>query len=542
MPGQPIYTGQTGNPRDARIRMAPQATHTDVTGGGQDLHVGVDASYCQGNVYGGEPVRTRGEITDLVLSPAGKPLDGLEGKWAISNGPLAFGTLDPGNPLQFIAWASSFGFYTYGSPYGTGTGYLVNNSPGPYAIGTTSIDVNTGSGTVLANDVVMFTGDTNKYTVVSSTGGGTVTNVVIAAPGLLATLAHSTAMTISAYHTWRFGLSESTAVVPAVSMQWNDQVNPITTFAGVLFHGFSTGATPNSPYAMTCPFGVHAFSEFGAVTQTVGSSSTLPVIIGTFDSNWAAAATDADLYIKIVNASTKTLATKIGSASSYGPARSYTLGTKNRLYDQTGARIGDPHEQVRAFWPTGATLTTNDVFKVPARRAAWSESLPTRRPISSVNIAFVVEGEEIPIPGGVTTTNGWDQIYNTQDTPGAQGAIIQNDGSFVSTINPTRRITDLLFEKNIRVGGFVSVVIDAVSSTLIGNTLRNFRVLIAYPRCLVTGALFATDPGGVNKNESPALIAKAGGNLSYDGYTFTDPCTVLVETDVASTAITGLSA
>lgn len=76
---------------------------------------------------------------------------------------------------------------------GTGTSYQSNNASG-YAIGDTSIAVDTGSGTVLAGDVVTFAGDTNKYVV--TTGIAAAGTLVLAAPGLRATLADNVAMTV----------------------------------------------------------------------------------------------------------------------------------------------------------------------------------------------------------------------------------------------------------------------------------------------------------------------------------------------------------
>ena len=76
---------------------------------------------------------------------------------------------------------------------GTGTGYVVNNGPG-YAVGDTSIVLGTGSGTVVAGDVVTFAGDTNKYVV--KTGIAAPGTLVIGDPGLRQTLADTTAMTI----------------------------------------------------------------------------------------------------------------------------------------------------------------------------------------------------------------------------------------------------------------------------------------------------------------------------------------------------------
>jgi hypothetical protein len=75
---------------------------------------------------------------------------------------------------------------------GTGTGYLVNNGAG-YAIGDTAITLDTGTGTILAGDVITFTGDTNKYVVVTALAANVVT---IGKPGLRKALADNTALTV----------------------------------------------------------------------------------------------------------------------------------------------------------------------------------------------------------------------------------------------------------------------------------------------------------------------------------------------------------
>ena len=78
---------------------------------------------------------------------------------------------------------------------GTGTSYT--SAATGYAIGTTDIPIITGSGTVVAGDVVSFAGDTEKYVVtVGVAAPGTIT---IAEPGLRQALpASAVAMTISA--------------------------------------------------------------------------------------------------------------------------------------------------------------------------------------------------------------------------------------------------------------------------------------------------------------------------------------------------------
>lgn len=76
---------------------------------------------------------------------------------------------------------------------GTGTGYT--STAAGFAVGTTSIPLITGTGTVLAGDVVTFLGDSNKYVV--ATGVAAPGTIVLQAPGLLQAIpASATAMTI----------------------------------------------------------------------------------------------------------------------------------------------------------------------------------------------------------------------------------------------------------------------------------------------------------------------------------------------------------
>lgn len=76
---------------------------------------------------------------------------------------------------------------------GTGASYTTTNAG--FAVGTTSIPLITGSGTVLAGDIVTFAGDTNKYVV--TTGVAAPGTIEIAAPGLKVAMSAATkAMTI----------------------------------------------------------------------------------------------------------------------------------------------------------------------------------------------------------------------------------------------------------------------------------------------------------------------------------------------------------
>ena len=91
---------------------------------------------------------------------------------------------------------------------GTGSGYLVNNASG-YSVGDTAITVDTGTGTVLAGDIVTFAGDSNKYVVASALASNVVT---LAEPGLRAALADNAAMTVGSNYVANVAFERSAVV------------------------------------------------------------------------------------------------------------------------------------------------------------------------------------------------------------------------------------------------------------------------------------------------------------------------------------------
>jgi len=92
---------------------------------------------------------------------------------------------------------------------GTGASYTTNTAG--YAVGDTSITLITGTGTILAGDVVTFAGDTNKYVVASALSGGVVT---LAEPGLrVAIPASATALTVVAAATRNMVFSRSAIIL-----------------------------------------------------------------------------------------------------------------------------------------------------------------------------------------------------------------------------------------------------------------------------------------------------------------------------------------
>ena len=93
---------------------------------------------------------------------------------------------------------------------GTGASYTSNTAG--YAVGATDITLITGSGTVLAGDIVTFAGDTNKYVVVAGVAApGTIS---IGAPGLRQALpASAVAMTVGDSSTGNIAFSGSSIVL-----------------------------------------------------------------------------------------------------------------------------------------------------------------------------------------------------------------------------------------------------------------------------------------------------------------------------------------
>ena len=78
---------------------------------------------------------------------------------------------------------------------GTGTGYLLN---GALAVGDTTVTVDTGSGTILAGDIVTFAGTSDKYVVNTALAS---TTFAIGKPGSLAIEADNDAVTVGNNYT-----------------------------------------------------------------------------------------------------------------------------------------------------------------------------------------------------------------------------------------------------------------------------------------------------------------------------------------------------
>jgi hypothetical protein len=78
---------------------------------------------------------------------------------------------------------------------GTGAAYAVDLVAG-YSVGGTAIHIDTGTGTILAGDVLAFESDDYRYVVNTGCAGDADQDIVIAQPGLLAALANNKTVTV----------------------------------------------------------------------------------------------------------------------------------------------------------------------------------------------------------------------------------------------------------------------------------------------------------------------------------------------------------
>lgn len=120
---------------------------------------------------------------------------------------------------------------------GTGASYLLNDASS--AVGDTAIAADTGSGTILAGDVVTFAGTSDKYIVNSALSGGSFT---IGKPGLLAAEADNDAITVGNSYTANLAFDRNAIILanrlpamPEGGDAAEDVVTIVDPISGIVF-------------------------------------------------------------------------------------------------------------------------------------------------------------------------------------------------------------------------------------------------------------------------------------------------------------------
>lgn len=143
---------------------------------------------------------------------------------------------------------------------GTGTSYQTSAAA---AVGATTISVDTGSGTIVAGDVVTFDGDSNQYVVTGALAGGSFT---IAAPGLVAAVADNTAVSVANNRTANFAFHRKAAEIamraPAEPAGGDAAVDRLTVqdpFTGLVFQINAYKGYKKAMFDVSAVWGVKAW-------------------------------------------------------------------------------------------------------------------------------------------------------------------------------------------------------------------------------------------------------------------------------------------
>jgi hypothetical protein len=123
---------------------------------------------------------------------------------------------------------------------GTGASYT-SSTGGPFGIGTASIPLITGTGTVLAGDVVTFAADSvNKYVV--NTGVAAPGTIVLGDPGVRVSIPNSNALTVGNNYTHNAAFARSAVILaarqPAIPEEGDsadDRVTVVDPVSGLAF-------------------------------------------------------------------------------------------------------------------------------------------------------------------------------------------------------------------------------------------------------------------------------------------------------------------
>jgi hypothetical protein len=202
--------GTLSNVNEQRIAQALRTLTNEVEADLAALHVKASRAY---GTYNSTPFGTAGDLSDFaqsrkILDDNGVPQSDLQmvlGSTAIANirgkQNVLFKMNEAGTDdllrRGMIGMVEGWEVHNSGKvpaavTVGTGASYTTNTAG--YAVGATAITLITGSGTILAGDIITFAGDSNKYVVATALTGGVVT---LAEPGLMQAIPTSaTAVTV----------------------------------------------------------------------------------------------------------------------------------------------------------------------------------------------------------------------------------------------------------------------------------------------------------------------------------------------------------
>jgi hypothetical protein len=145
---------------------------------------------------------------------------------------------------------------------GTGSGYLLN---GALAVGDTTVTVDTGTGTILAGDIVTFAGTNDKYVVNSALASTTFT---IGGPGSLAIEADNDAVTVGnsytpnmCFHRSAIELGIRAPAMPAGGDAAVDLMTVQDPWSGLVFEIAAYKGYMKSMFEVRCVYGTKVWKS-----------------------------------------------------------------------------------------------------------------------------------------------------------------------------------------------------------------------------------------------------------------------------------------
>jgi hypothetical protein len=166
----------------------------------------------------------------------------------------------------------------------------------------------------------------------------------------------------------------------------------------------------------------------------------------------------------------------------------------------------------------GATLEDGSVFRIPANRINWTNTLGTSRAISSVDSIYILDGEQIRLTGGVEINSSWETFNPLPGVSGHQGHLVERTGEQITTVTPSRRVEDLTIQSAILTRGSVPFVMKGETEVVISGETEPFQVVVVIPELTIAGDIYNPVQGAQTAEESPTLSA----GVPSTTYTYTD--------------------
>jgi len=174
-----------------------------------------------------------GDLQVVINTTAGAALRTLTELWQ-ANTAGSDSLLRRGVLLDLMGFAVRESAQVKAHTAGTGSGYLVDLTAG-YAIGTKTVHVDTGTGTMVAGDILTNTKtgrDTNKYVVATGQTGGGDQDIVLANPGIRVVWVNNDPVAVGAAYAANLAFSRSAIQlvmrVPAMP-EGGDAADDVTT-------------------------------------------------------------------------------------------------------------------------------------------------------------------------------------------------------------------------------------------------------------------------------------------------------------------------